>query len=144
MKIVFATDGTPFSTQAIEKARRLIALEGAEVYVVAVADIAPVMVGYEGPGAGAGVLMDRIHGEMSVHLAETIARFQEAGITATPIDREGDPAHVIVKAAEEVGADLVVVGSHGRSALGRLVQGSVSEAVLHHWHGPVMIVRPDA
>jgi hypothetical protein len=47
----------------------------------------------------------------------------------------------ILELAEEVGADLITCGSHGRGAMGRLLIGSVSEAVLHGALCPVLIVR---
>lgn len=55
--------------------------------------------------------------------------------------REGAPANDIVAAAQEWQADLIVVGTHGRGGLGRLVLGSVAEAVLREAHCPVLVVR---
>jgi nucleotide-binding universal stress UspA family protein len=53
----------------------------------------------------------------------------------------GSPAGLIVDRAEELDADLIVVGSHGRSGLGRLFLGSVSQKVLHAAHTTVRIAR---
>lgn len=53
----------------------------------------------------------------------------------------GSPAHLIVDRAEALKADLIVVGSHGRSGLGRLLLGSVSQKVLHAAHTTVRIAR---
>ena len=47
----------------------------------------------------------------------------------------------IVQAAESLPADLIVMGSHGRSGLEKLVLGSVAQAVLSHTHLPVLVVR---
>jgi nucleotide-binding universal stress UspA family protein len=55
--------------------------------------------------------------------------------------RIGKPVDEILGLAEEVGADLIICGSHGRGAMGRLLIGSVSEAVLHGARCPVLIVR---
>ena len=55
--------------------------------------------------------------------------------------RIGDPVREILGLAEEIGADLIVLGSHGYGAMGRLLIGSVSEAVLHGARCPVLIVR---
>jgi nucleotide-binding universal stress UspA family protein len=55
--------------------------------------------------------------------------------------RIGAPVAEILALAEEVGADLIICGSHGRGAMGRLLLGSVSEAVLHGARCPVLIVR---
>ncbi len=55
--------------------------------------------------------------------------------------RIGSPVHEIAELAEDVGADLIIVGSHGRSAVGRLLLGSVSEGVLRRARCPVLIAR---
>lgn len=53
----------------------------------------------------------------------------------------GDPATSVVQAAEEENADLIVVGSHGRTGLGRLLMGSVAEAIVRKAHCPVITVK---
>lgn len=53
----------------------------------------------------------------------------------------GDPATEILDAATETGADLIVLGSRGLGAMGRLVMGSVSEKVLHHTNRTVLVVH---
>ncbi len=54
---------------------------------------------------------------------------------------EGEPSTEILRAAEELGCDLIVMGTHGRTGLGRLLMGSVAEAVLRHASCPVLTVR---
>ena len=51
----------------------------------------------------------------------------------------GDPAAALVD--ESRGAELIVVGSHGRGGLGGILRGSVSHTLLHHAHCPVAVVR---
>lgn len=58
--------------------------------------------------------------------------------------REGDPADGILHAAEKLHADLIVMGTHGRGALARLVLGSVAERIIRKALCPVMTVRPEA
>ena len=53
----------------------------------------------------------------------------------------GEPAKELDRAAEEVDADLVVVGCQRRSALGRALAGSVSAELVRHAHHPVLVVR---
>ncbi len=55
--------------------------------------------------------------------------------------RIGDPGHVASERAEELGADLIVVGSHGRTGFTRLVLGSVAERVTRLAHCPVLVVK---
>jgi nucleotide-binding universal stress UspA family protein len=63
----------------------------------------------------------------------------DAGVEATTEVLEGDPAHILL--ALSAGADQLVVGAHGHSALVRGVLGSVSAAAVHHATGPVTVVR---
>jgi len=55
--------------------------------------------------------------------------------------KEGDPVTEILEVAEETGADLVVMGTHGRTGLGRLLMGSVAEHVVRRASCPVLTVR---
>lgn len=55
--------------------------------------------------------------------------------------REGTPAEEILRAADDVGADLIVMGSHGRTGLGRLLMGSVAEAVMRRAGCPVLLTK---
>jgi nucleotide-binding universal stress UspA family protein len=57
---------------------------------------------------------------------------------------EGDPARTIVERARDMGADLVVMGTHGRSGVERWVLGSVAEKVLRKAHCPVLTVPPSS
>lgn len=56
---------------------------------------------------------------------------------------EGDPVDMILRAAEETSSDLIVMGTHGRRALARLLMGSVAEAVLRKAPCPVLTAKPD-
>ena len=65
----------------------------------------------------------------------------KAGFTVTTAIEEGDPRFAIVDYAAQWKADLLVLGSHGRKGLGRLLIGSVAEYVARHAHCSVWIVR---
>jgi nucleotide-binding universal stress UspA family protein len=54
---------------------------------------------------------------------------------------EGDPKSLIIDAAKDWGADMIVVGSHGRKGLNRFLMGSVSEAVVRHARCSVEVIR---
>lgn len=56
------------------------------------------------------------------------------------VTAEGDIAEAILKVAKEKAADIIVIGSHGRSGLNKLLMGSVAEKVLHHSAVPLLIV----
>jgi nucleotide-binding universal stress UspA family protein len=58
--------------------------------------------------------------------------------------REGDPATEILRLAQEIDCDLIVMGTHGRSGLARLLMGSVAEKVLRKAHCPVLTMKAPA
>lgn len=64
-----------------------------------------------------------------------------AGICVERFVREGDPAGEILRAAQFTNADLIVMGTHGRTGLSRLLMGSVAEQVLRKAPCPVLTVR---
>jgi len=66
---------------------------------------------------------------------------QRKGIKAESLCTPGDPVEIILRQAAEWQADVIVVGTQGRTGLSRLVLGSVAEAVLGRAGGPVLIVR---
>jgi nucleotide-binding universal stress UspA family protein len=75
------------------------------------------------------------------YLAGIEARLRQKGLTVTTEFPEGDPAEVIVDRAQALGVSLIVMTSHGRSGLGRLVFGSTADAVLRHAACPLLVVR---
>ncbi len=70
-----------------------------------------------------------------------MARARAAGVNASFLVWEGEPGEAIVAAADAETADIIVVGSHGRSGVSRFLIGSVSDYVVRHAHCPVMVVR---
>lgn len=80
-------------------------------------------------------------------LAEKIREFEQSGRkinkkrVAAAVDF-GSPSERILALAEDLQADMIVIGSHGKTALKRLMVGSVAESVLRHARCPVLVVRP--
>lgn len=66
---------------------------------------------------------------------------KEAGLAAEPLVEKGETHHVVLDAAKATGADLIVMGSHGRTSLGRLLLGSNSERVIGRAECPVLVVK---
>lgn len=67
---------------------------------------------------------------------------KSGGVEVIAHIRPGDPAEVIMQTAIDIDADVVIVGSHRRAGLPKLVLGSVAERVLHGSHCPVLIAFP--
>jgi nucleotide-binding universal stress UspA family protein len=74
-------------------------------------------------------------------LASLVRRGQDAGVPVTPVVREGEPHEVIIKQAKEERADLIVMGSHGRKGLSRILMGSVTERTIGYAECPVLVVH---
>jgi nucleotide-binding universal stress UspA family protein len=73
-------------------------------------------------------------------LARLVARAAKAGVRATAVVREGTPWSEIVRASRAPGVELVVIGTHGRTGLSRLLLGSVASRVVGLARSPVLAV----
>jgi nucleotide-binding universal stress UspA family protein len=144
-RILVPTDGSLVSEAAAGSAITLARSCGADIVALAVAVPEPVLHAVAGalvidPGQQAEVLLDRAHG----FAAAVAARARAAGVDCRPVAiLSRDPARGILDAAREYACDLVVMGSHGRRGLSRLVAGSVTQAVLAYSPRPVMVFRPE-
>ena len=136
--ILVATDGSPASTAASEEAIDLAQRLGAQLLVVNVVNIPEVTAASAMfPGT---VFSAREEAESIARAVVDAAR--HCGVMAAYLTWEGQPGEAILAAADSEGADLVVVGTHGRSVIGRLLLGSVSEYVVRHSRVPVLVVHP--
>jgi nucleotide-binding universal stress UspA family protein len=78
---------------------------------------------------------------VSDYLVKTGESLKTRGISVNTIVSSGNAADEILKAAEEVKADLIAMSTHGRSGLRRLAFGSITDKVLHRSRVPVLMVR---
>jgi nucleotide-binding universal stress UspA family protein len=140
-RILCATDLSRASASAWTFARRLAGATGADVVLLYV--LAPLPSPTEGlvDPATADRLVSRAREQARADL-EQYAGTAEPGLVVTARVVAGPVATAIVTTAEQEGADLVVVGTHGRSGLDRLLLGSVAEQVIHLATRPVVTVRP--
>lgn len=131
-KILVAYDGGDPARRALDTAAELARLTGATIAVVSVVPTHP------------GRFPVDPWDDTSVHAQELLeARrlLREKGIEAELIEPTGDPAATIERIADEGGFDTVVVGSRGLNAMGRILQGSVSEHVATHARSTVVVAR---
>jgi nucleotide-binding universal stress UspA family protein len=144
MKILLAVDDSEFSLQAVRTLVAQIRREGAEVRVMHVVEPA---FNYVSADMGVALIpyLPKIEEERRSDAQKLVLRMtqmlRDAGFQAKEIVEEGDPKHKILDSATEWGADLIVLGSHGRTAWGRFLLGSVSEAVARHAKCSVQVVR---
>lgn len=148
MKVILATDGTTESNAAVEMVRNLQFNVGDELHVITVIDMA-VPMAFD---AYAGYLpntkeIEKIARENAEQTLEETAGVLRERIGRAAVSTEiliGSPESRIVEKAEELGADLIVVGSHGYNRWERLLLGSVSDSVVHHAPCSVLVVRSDS
>jgi len=79
--------------------------------------------------------------EPEEYLAPIAVELRAKGVKTTTMVRRGEPDEEILAGAREAGADLIAMTTHGRSGLGRLLFGSVAEAVLRQSEVPVFLMR---
>ncbi|MBT9508046.1 universal stress protein [Rhodoferax sp.] len=140
--ILVPVDGSSTSQLAVEKAVGLAKAFGSRVTAIFVIDPYP----FTGVGTdfayGQAEYLNAATAEANAAIAAAKAMIEKAGVT---VDTAVIEAHAawrgVVQAAESAQADLIVMGSHGRSGLEKLVLGSVTQAVLSHTHLPVLVVR---
>jgi nucleotide-binding universal stress UspA family protein len=142
MRILLATDGSPVSQDAVDEVARRPWPKPSTIRVISV--VVPYVPGATEfvPGATTPLGVVQTHEAEARELAERTAdRLKADGLTVEAVARQGDPAKTIVEEAKDWRADLIVVGSHGRSGLGRLLLGSVAQAVVSHAPCSVEVVR---
>jgi nucleotide-binding universal stress UspA family protein len=124
-RLLLATDLSPASAQAAEEAIRLAVETGAQLLVLSVVDPRRLRL----PG---GIFLRRVDQERSrieVGVQRLVDSARRAGARATFLVWEGEPAEAILAASDAEKVDVIVMGSHGRGLLGRLVLGSTSTRV---------------
>lgn len=146
-RVLVATDFTPIGNGAVPWAFAL-APEGTEVILAHVTQtngMAGDLIELYLPGTTAGDQPPaKVVAEVSQRLSELAARAppNKALQTRVVVPRGPDVARAIVEAAAREAADLVVIGSHGRSGFKRAVLGSVAEEVMRQCRCPVFVVPP--
>jgi nucleotide-binding universal stress UspA family protein len=131
-KILYATDFSSYSNQAYFHAVALAENHGASLTVVYV--YGP---GFGGPDLSGKSSQDRQYWRSQLEQIRPV----DARISVQHILLEGDPATEIVRYAADAGMDLVVMGTHGRTGLERLLMGSVAEKVMREAPCSVLVVK---
>jgi nucleotide-binding universal stress UspA family protein len=147
MRILLATDGSSSAGAALDFLLGFPFPAGSEAIVLSVIDNRS-FPGDDEFGDAFGIALQETpevqKGETERLLAAAGQRLREAGWAESTQIRNGNPAEEIIQAAEEQGVDLVVLGSHGTTGIGRFLLGSVSDRVLSHAPCSVLIVRAPA
>lgn len=136
-KILLATDLSHASDIATDWAFDLAGRTGASLLVVSVIDPREL----RRPGDRFSARIDQVRERREAAAQALVQRGRRAGVLVTFLVWDGDPADSIVAAAQAEEADLLLVGSHGRGPIGRLLLGSVSEYVVRNAPCPVLVAR---
>lgn len=137
MRILLATDGSEYSLAAARSVSERPWADGTEVKVISVVDPFVRSVEYAAPE----VIEEGGVKEARAAVDEAVEIISSSGLTTTGEVVTGREKTEIVDRAKEWGASLIVVGSHGRRGMKRLLLGSVSEYVANHAHCSVEVIR---
>ena len=140
--IMHPTDFSPASRAALKRAIEMAQANRAPLVIAHV--MAPVI-----PMMGEGYVSPKVYEEMDAaaraharkQLAALLARVKRGGVRASTLLLEGIPHEQIRRAAKARQADLIVMGTHGRTGLARFFMGSVAERVIGTAPCPVLTVR---
>ena len=144
-KILVAVDGSPAANKGLREAIRLAQAEHAKLFIMHVVDEFQAFAAMDGMAVAPGVDAVpwlREGGKKVLAKAEAVALKQK--IRPKTVLREmigGPSADKIVREARRLGADLIVLGTHGRRGVRRLVLGSDAEQVVRSASVPVLLVR---
>ena len=138
--ILAAVDFSPVSDAVVEQAAALARAFGGTLWLLHVAAPEPDFVGYEpGPQSVRSSVAAELRDDHR-RLQERSAALRADGLDCTALLVQGSTPETIVREAERLDSDLIVLGSHGHGALRRALLGSVSEHVLHHAGRPLLIL----
>lgn len=134
--IAWATDGSELAEQALEHVRKLAEIHGSRIVALHANEV------ISGRAGMAPVLADEP--DIRERIAGRVDELRAAGFDADLEVCTGtaDVATLVERAASAVEADLIVVGTHGRSGVGAALMGSVARGLCHTSRRPVLVVPP--
>lgn len=139
-KVLLAYDGSVEGRRALREGAKLAQLCGAEVFLLAVVENAPALATLEG---GVGISIDEQIEAYKEILAEGVERLKSMGFSPTARLGVGAPGQQIAGVAEEIDANLVVVGHRPTGPLARWWFGSVGTFLIDRLHCSVLVAQTD-
>ena len=144
-RILIATDGSELSQKAVDSGIALAALTGGQIVALQVVPRYPVSY-FEGGASVPNAEIARIEKQWADGAQATVDAIKASaaakGVTATAVTANSDLiAESIIAAAQKHECDLIVMASHGRRGLTRMLLGSETTHVLTHSHVPVLVLR---
>ncbi|NGM69243.1 universal stress protein [Natronolimnobius sp. AArcel1] len=139
--MIIPTDGSEYAENAAEVGFNIAAKMDATIHALAVGDLNLTQI--SSVGGPPPKTKDDVTELAAGWATELVELAEDAGIPAEPVVRVGKPADEIATYAGEIDADMVVIGTAGRSGLERRLIGSVTNEVVQTAPVPVVTVRPD-
>jgi len=140
MNILVPVDFSVATQKVIQEARSLAEKLSAKIWLIHVAEPDPFFVGYEpGPQSVRDNLAKKFRKE-HLELQEQAKKLRESEVNATALLIQGPTVQSILKEANKLKADMIIMGSHGHGAVLKLLVGSVSEGVLRESPCPVLVI----
>ena len=142
-RILIPTDFSSSAEKVLESAVVLMGerREEAEICILNVYNLPFEYTAYGAIPTSVHYLMD-VKGQADEELEKLAAPLRASGLNVTTTSVEGYPPDQIVKMADDFGADLIAMGTHGRSGVAHLLLGSTAERVVQHAHCPVLTAGP--
>jgi nucleotide-binding universal stress UspA family protein len=138
--ILVAVDFSQITESVVQQAGELATGLGSHLWLVHAAAPDPDFVGYEAGPAGVRDQVAEEFRDEHRKLQSLAESLRDTGLRATALLVQGPTVEMILKEADRLEADLIVIGSHGHGAVYHLLLGSISKAVLKRSKTPVMIV----
>ena len=137
--ILAATDFSETAEAALEWASELARLQGARLELIHAVTVTPAVPGFVPPGP---LFDEELRAAALARLGEAAGRLREAGAEVSTHLAMGIPSAAIVDRAEELKAEMIVMGTRGLTGLRHLLLGSTTERVMHRAPCPVLSVHP--
>lgn len=143
-RVVVALDGSEFAEQALSAAQTVLGSSGLNIRLLRVVETDKwygstyAEIDY----AALNLYIDAEYAVATDYLNHQAAALAEAGHIVTWVVRQGLVSDHIAEVADEFNAGLIIMSTHGRTGVGRLLMGSVAERVIHDAGRPVMLVNP--
>jgi nucleotide-binding universal stress UspA family protein len=143
-RILVCLDGSSHSEQMVPYATEIARRFGSRVTLLQVLQIPSSLAAASAQGAENVIEEElrRLSFEAHQYLDGVAAQLKESNVEADVVVIEGTPGDAIVEYAKQSSADLIVVATHGRKNIGRLVFGSVADHVMRHTTTPVLSMMP--
>lgn len=138
--VLVSADLTESSERVLEYAIDLASKLGARLTLLHVYNL-PVYNFPDGSFVPTAEVATQVSEAAQRHLDATVARLKARGLDVTGLLRSGPPAPEICRAATDVGADLIVMGTHGRGVIGRALLGSTANSVVRAAPVPIITIR---